>query len=161
MGAFFVPRGFHMENQESHQPGHNKKEPILESRRSMTHPARTSDPPFSLVQRAQEIEKADEVVQSHVHGKLDVIARQIRTLQEEAKKIIGKAERDMELHRIKCNFEKKPGMALYLYQKQNGDKLFSILSPAEWGSSLPHEFLGAFRLAADGSFDDLEETDSI
>lgn len=147
-----------MENQESQQTArHNKKEPILDDRRSMTHPARTSDPPFSLVQRAQEIEKADEIVQSHVHGKLDVIARQIRTLQEEAKDIIGRAERDMELHRIKCNFEKKPGMALYLYKKKNGDKHFSILSPQEWGASLPHEFLGGFRLAADGSFEDLEE----
>lgn len=150
-----------MDNQETPETSrHNKKEPILENRRNMTHPARTSDPPFSLVQRAQEIEKADEVVQSHVHGKLDVIARQIRTLQEEARDIIGRAERDMELHRIKCNFEKKPGMALYLYQKSNGDKHFSILSPAEWGASLPHEFLGGYRLAADGSFEDLEEDEA-
>lgn len=142
---------------EQESTRHNKKEPILENRRSMAHPARTSDPPFSLVERAQEIEKADEVVQSHVHGKLDVIARQIRSLQAEAREIIGRAERDMELHRVKCNFEKKPGMQLYLYEKQTGEKHFSILSPREWGASLPYEFLGAYRLAADGSFEDLEE----
>lgn len=140
-------------------PRHNKKEPILEERRSMTHPARTSDPPFSIVARAQEIERAGEVVESHVHGKLDVIARQIRTLQEEARHIIDRAERDMELHRVKCNFEKKAGMNLYLYEKKTGEKHFSILSPLEWGASLPYEFLGAFRLAADGSFEEIETAD--
>ena len=133
-------------------PRHNKREPILEDRRSMTHPARTSDPPFSLVKRAEEIEKADAMLGTHLSGKLDVIARQIRSLQDEARSIIEKADRDRELHRIKCSFEKRPGQTLYLYAKKDGEKIFSILSPEEWGSRLPYEYCGAYVLGLDGSF---------
>jgi len=132
---------------------HNKNEPVLENKHLMTHPSRTLDPPFSLVDRAREIEAADETINSHVSGKLDLIVAQIRSLKEEAKKILEQAEMDMHLHRIKCSFEKKPGQTIHLYKKENQEKYFSMLSPDDWKGNPPHEFCGSYRLRTDDSFE--------
>ena len=133
------------------QPQHNKSEPIVPDRNFLPYPTRTLDPPFSIVDRAKEIEKAEEHIKIHVNGKLNVIVEQIRHLQEEARRIIEAAEQDMELHKIKCNFEKKAGLKIHLYQKETG-RYFSLLSPEEWGTP-PHTFLGTYTILADQSFE--------
>ncbi len=156
-----------MESPQAHETGgrHNKAEPVVENKRSLAHAVRTLDPPITLVDRAREIEESEELVQSHVHGKLDVIVKQIRALKEQARDIIDQSRRDMELHRIKCNFEKRVGQNMYLYRKPAGDdgeegaSYFSMLSPADWGGSPPHEFLGGYRLNGDRSFEEIKDED--
>ncbi|MCB1159096.1 MAG: DUF2452 domain-containing protein [Leptospiraceae bacterium] len=130
---------------------HNKKEPVVENKHSLPYPTRTLDPPIRLVDRAREIESADMVIQTSVNSRLELIAKQIRNLQDEAKQILEQAELDLELHRVKCNFEKKVGQAIHLYVKDNGDKYFSLLSKEEWGKP-PHIYLGTYMLNADRSF---------
>ncbi len=130
---------------------HNKKEPVIENRHSMTVPSRTLDPPIRLVDRAREIELADSSLRSHTEGKLDLILKQIRSLQEEARGILEKAERDAALHRVECRFEKSIGQTIYLYEKEEG-RYFSLLSPEDWNGNPPHRFIGAYILNADQSF---------
>ena len=122
----------------------------------MAYPTRTMAPPFSLVERAREIELAEESIQSHVHGKLDVIVNQIRALKEQARDLMQQAQRDMELHQIKCNFEKIVGQTIYLYRREGGAPYFSLLSPADWRGQPPHAFEGAYRLRGDRSFEEVE-----
>ena len=131
---------------------HNKREPVVEDKHLLPYGTRTLDPAITLVDRAREIETASQSIQTHVSGKLDLIAGQIRQLQAEAKKIMEQAQTDIELHKIKCNFEKKIGMTLHLYEKPGGIKYFSFLSPEEWGTP-PHKFLGTYKLNADQSFE--------
>jgi hypothetical protein len=114
------------------------------------------DPPFSLVERAQEIERAEESIQSHVHGKLDLIVKQIRALKDEARTIMDSARRDMELHQVKCNFEKLVGQAIHLYRRPDETLYFSLLSPGDWKGSPPNRFQGSFRLRVDRSFEALD-----
>lgn len=141
-----------MEEKEEH-----KKAPF--ERHSSPVPMRTLDPPITLVDRAKEIESASNSLQTHLNGKLDVILGQIRSLQSEAKVILERANRDLELHKIKCSFEKKIGQAMYLYEKEDGNRYFSMLSPKEWGNP-PHKFIGGFVLQADQSFRELEEAEA-
>lgn len=122
----------------------------------LPYPTKTLDPPFSLVDKAKEIEKADLWVQNSVNQKLNLILEQIRILQEKAKEIIAKAEEDSQLHRIQCNFEKKPGMILHLYAKENSTLYFSLLSPEEWGTP-PHQYLGSYKLNLDMSFEKIKD----
>lgn len=124
---------------------------------ALAYPSSRLDPPITLVDRAREIELADSTLQSHVSGKLELIVRQIRALKAEAQDILARAERDRDLHRIRCNFEKKPGQAIHLYQRPDGERYFSLLSLADWRGAPPHEFLGSFKLNADGSFETLDE----
>ena len=81
------------------------------------------------------------------HGKLEIIAAQIRALQETAHDIIKQAEDNMRLHRVVCRFEKRLGHTYHLYDRDGGE-YFSMLSPADWGTP-PHVFVGSYKLNAD------------
>lgn len=138
-------------------PRHNKQEAVVDDKHTLAYPTRTMDPPFSLVARAEEIERAGESIQSHVHGKLDLIVKQIRALKEEARTIMHAAQRDLELHQVKCNFEKLVGQDIHLYRRKSDDTLyFSLLSPADWKGNPPNDFRGSFRLRVDRSFETLD-----
>ncbi|XDD47837.1 DUF2452 domain-containing protein [Leptospira sp. WS39.C2] len=129
-------------------------EEVLSNHHSLTYGTSRLAPAISLVDRAKEIELAEESVKLHVHGKLEVIAKQIRALKLEADLILQQAEKDIELHKAKCQFEKKPGQLIYLYSKQGGD-YFSLLSPSEWGGNPPHPFKAAYTLNPDRSFTEI------
>ena len=105
-----------------------------------------------LVDLAKEISQADNMVNSRVTGQLKVIAEQIRHLQHEARKVLEKGQRDQELHHAQCNFIRQPGKIYYLYKKPSGQSYFSMLSPQEWGSQPPHEFIAAYKLEIDMSW---------
>ncbi|TGL48736.1 DUF2452 domain-containing protein [Leptospira kemamanensis] len=81
-------------------------------------------------------------------------AKEIRALKEEAELILQQAEKDIELHKAKCQFEKKPGQMIYLYAKESGD-YFSLLSPNEWGNKPPHPFKAAYMMNPDRSFTEI------
>ncbi|XP_069171491.1 uncharacterized protein C1orf50 homolog isoform X2 [Procambarus clarkii] len=107
---------------------------------------------LDLVELATEIQKADTFVHANVSNKLQVIAEQVRFLQEQARKVLQEAKENADLHHIPCNFVKKPGNIYHIYRRQSGQKYFSIINPKEWGSTCPHEYLGSYRLEHDHSW---------
>lgn len=54
---------------------------------------------------------------------------QVQYLKQQAHQILQEAEKDAELHRVACNFTKVPGNVYHLYERQSGQKYFSMLSP--------------------------------
>ena len=42
---------------------------------------------------------------------------------------LEEAKRDSMLHHAACNLVKKPGQTYYLYERESGQKYFSLLSP--------------------------------
>lgn len=109
-------------------------------------------PSFTLVDVAAEIEKADAMLATVTGGKLGVIAEQIRHLQDQARAMLERAQRDAVLHRARCRFEKKAGGVYHLYLRDDGERWFSLMSPEEWIRPQPQTFEGSYRLEADMSF---------
>jgi hypothetical protein len=109
-------------------------------------------PAFSLVDVAAEIQRADAMLATVTGGKLEVIAEQIRALQDKARVLLERARRDADLHRVRCNFEKKPGGVYHLYRERNGELWLSLIAPDEWITPQDHVFCGSYRLEADLSF---------
>jgi len=109
-----------------------------------------------IIALAKEVQRADEEVRHVASGKLQVIAEQIRFLQQQAKNILQDAKDSHDLHNARCNFVKRPGTVYYLYERDSGQSYFSMLSPAEW-RTCPHKFLGAYRLEHDRSWTKLED----
>ena len=105
---------------------------------------------------AQEIAAADKQIAAQTEGKLDIIARQIKRLQAEARRIMERAHHDMLLHKAECAFKRVPGKVYYLYEKQDGRLLFSMLSPDDWQGKPPQEFAGAYRLENDMTWTKIE-----
>ncbi|XP_073459479.1 uncharacterized protein C1orf50 homolog isoform X1 [Aquarana catesbeiana] len=119
--------------------------------------------PSNLVELAQQVQKADEFIRANACNKLMVIAEQIRVLQEQARRALEDAKRDADLHHAACNVVKKPGNIYYLYERESGQRYFSILSPKDWGKSCPHEFIAAYKLQHDMSwtpFGEIEKRDA-
>lgn len=115
--------------------------------------------PMDLVELATSIQQADESVKATASSKLTMIVDQIRYLQEQARQVLKEAQRDNMVHHAACNMVKKPGTMYYMYERESGQKYMSILSPTEWGSSCPHEFIGAYRLEYDKSWTPIEEVE--
>lgn len=137
---------------------HNKNEAVVENKNSLAYPTRTLDPPITIVEQAKEIEKAQETIKSSVNSKLDVIVKQIRSLQEEAKRIVDEANENIELHKVSCNFEKRPGETIHLYEKEGSNSLyFSRLSPGDWSGNPPNRYLGSYIMEYDRSFKMVEK----
>lgn len=117
---------------------------------------------FSLVDTAREIEQADQWIASTTSARLSAIAEQMQRLREQAEAVLQKAREDAELHRAEARFQRIPGKIYHLYERQDGTRYWSMLSPADWGGTPPHVFVGSYRLEADQSFtraDQIEERD--
>lgn len=124
---------------------------------SAPYPVSRLAPAISLVDMAAEIERADQLLSSHAEGRLEVIARQIRALQQEARAILEKARRDQELHRAAKSFQVRPGHVYHLYRRDDATLVWSLLSPADWNTEPPHVYVGSYRLEADMSWTEVEK----
>ncbi len=117
--------------------------------RSAPYPVSRLAPAVELVDLAQEIARADEVIRARSNAELRLIAEQIRSLQAKAREILEAAQRDQDLHRIPCSCRRVPGKVYHLYRRDDGSRYFSLLSPADWGGHPPHTHQGAYRLEPD------------
>jgi len=118
-----------------------------------------------IMDLAKTIATADSHVKACATNRLKSIADQIKRLQEEAQQVLENAKRDKMLHQAACNIVKKPGQMYYLYEKnldkegKNTQAYFSIMSPEDWGASMPHKFLGGYRLGYDMQFTEEKDLD--
>jgi hypothetical protein len=121
------------------------------------YPVSRLAPAFELVDLAREIAQADEMLSNRAGAKLSLIAEQVRLLQQQAREILQQTQHDQQLHRARCNFQKKPGQIYHLYRNSRGEALLSMLSPEDWQGRPPNDYLGGFRLESDRSWTPLEK----
>jgi len=115
---------------------------------------------YDLCELAAQVQQADQFTRATAGSKLQVIAEQVRFLQEQARKVLEEARLNALLHKTNCNFKKIPGKTYYIYkQRKNPDQEFlSMISPEEWGPSGP-EFVAGYRLEFDMSWTELKDLD--
>ena len=125
--------------------------------RSSPYPVSRLAPAFDLVDLAKEIAQADGMVQTRASAQLQVIANQVKALQEEARKILQTAHQDHALHHARCVFKRRPGCIYHLYRKPDGQTEFSMLSPEDLGNRQRHAFVGSYPLENDLSWTPVED----
>ncbi len=147
---------------EQYKKHEGKGEVHQGSARTAPYPVSRLGASVDLVDLAQQISSADSHINTRVSAKLQVIAEQIRLLQQEAQAALEDAQRDQALHRAQCNFKRIPGRIYHLYERMDGSTYFSMLGPKDWGGKPPHQFAGSFRLENDMSWTaeaDLDQPD--
>ncbi len=141
----------------SSDPKNDATELEIPSTRSMPYPTSRLAPRYELVDLAREIEQADAALGTVVGAQLDVIREQMRSLKEQAERLLLEAQTSARLHRARCQFKKIPGRVYHLYRRDEGELYFSMLSPADWKGAPPHSFEGSYRLEADMSWVPVED----
>ncbi len=126
---------------------------------SSPYPVSRLAAPIDLVDTAREIQDADQAIGNRTSAKLTAIADQIRALQEQAREVLEESQRDMDLHRARCSFQRRPGHVYHLYEDDGGGLYFSMLAPEDWREGPPHAYKGSYRLEADYSWTPLEQVD--
>lgn len=139
----------------SEKPGTNTTK-IAPSANSLPYASSRLGPNIELINLAEEIAHAEHTLKTGLNARLDVIAQQIRHLQQEAHQILEQAQRDEALHQVPCHFKRRPGKTYHLYEKHDGRSYFAMLSPTEWGGKPPHTYLGSFRLENDMSWTNVD-----
>jgi len=68
------------------------------------------------------------------YSKLEMIAKQIDFLKNEALNILSNHDLNSDLKEIKCNFRKVPGTYYYVYENEKNEKNLSLIAPQEWNN---------------------------
>lgn len=106
-----------------------------------------------LVALAQQLSSARELVKGRACDRLRTIAEQMEQLRKSAIRVLEDAQRDEELHSVACNMQKQPGRVYHLYERSDGYRYFSLLSPDEWGKEEKRkEYVASYRLEPDRSW---------
>ncbi len=121
------------------------------------YPVNRLAPPIELVDLAREIARADDLLSLQTTGKLQLLAKQMRALQEEARQLLEETRRNQELHRAQCGFKKIAGQVYHLYKREDDSLQFSLLSPRDWHDTQPFQYVGSYRLASDMRWVEVEE----
>ncbi|MEP0984176.1 DUF2452 domain-containing protein [Ekhidna sp.] len=79
---------------------------------------------------------------------------QMQTLIEQAKYLQSRVEVSERIYQAHVPFQPVVGKVYFLYRKKNGTDLLSMVSPPEWGKSLPYEsFEAEVRLLSDHTWE--------
>ena len=98
---------------------------------------------------AAHIQTADKFTRATAGSKLQIIADQLKYLQDQARKVLEDARLNALIHKTACNFKKVPGTTYYVYKnRKNPDTEFiSMISPqvSQQGPDRPDLLSGSFH----------------
>ena len=94
--------------------------------------------------------KALTAMEEQTNMQLDQIRKQIELLALQAQEIQKRKELSMQIYQAKLSFKPNIGQLYYLYEKNNGECMLSLVAPKEWGPSGPFKrFIAGVKLLAD------------
>jgi hypothetical protein len=106
--------------------------------------------------------RAMAAMKEQTEHQMSQIYRQIRLLAEQAAEIKRRVELSERIYRVQMNFEPIIGHSYHLYGKKNGEDVLSMISPEEWGNSIPYKkYIANVRLLSDHTWEILEDHDNL
>ncbi len=86
------------------------------------------------------------------------IYEQMQLLASQAAKLKRRADISYEIYEAKMSFKPVISQIYYLYKNKKQQKVLSMVSPEEWGSTLPfEEYIAKVKLLADHTWDVMED----
>lgn len=118
---------------------------------------------FSIVPTEQGVikGKAMQAMSEQTQMQLNQIFEQMQLLASQAKNLKDRAEISALIYDADINFQPVIGHTYYIYEKKDGKTLLSMVSPKEWGDTLPFKkYINTVKLLADHTWQILEAEDS-
>jgi len=99
-------------------------------------------------------------MEEQTHMQMDQIKEQIELLAQQASKLQRRVEISAKIYQAEMNFEPVMNKVYHLYERKNGTWTLSLVSPEEWGPTLPYAgHLASVRLMADHTWELLDRED--
>lgn len=81
---------------------------------------------------------------------LEKIYDQVKLLVKQAEEVRHRVNISEQIYEAEMKFKPLVGHAYHLYKKENGQEVLSVISPKEWGSSMPfEEHIASVKLLSD------------
>lgn len=94
--------------------------------------------------------KALTAMEEQTNMQLEQIRKQIELLALQAHEIQKRKELSLMIYNARLSFKPNIGQLYYLYEKNDGSYMLSLVSPKEWGQGGPFKkFVAAVKLLAD------------
>ncbi|MBI2519544.1 MAG: DUF2452 domain-containing protein [Bdellovibrio sp.] len=102
--------------------------------------------------------RAMKAMQEQTKEKMDMIMEQMKVLARQAQELKERVEVSEQIYLASVSFEPIVGEIYYLYKRNGGQNVLSLIGPDEWGSSSKYErFLAKIRLGSDHTWKVLEK----
>ena len=102
--------------------------------------------------------RAMAAMKDQTERQMNQLYEQMRILAAQANSIKRRVEISERIYLSQINFEPIINHIYYLYEKNNGDNILSMISPDEWGNRMPYqEFLASVKLLSDHTWEVLED----
>jgi hypothetical protein len=100
--------------------------------------------------------KALTAMEEQTNMQLDQIRKQIELLALQAQEIQKRKELSHMIYQARLSFKPNIGQTYFLYEKNDGSHMLSLVSPGEWGNAGPFKkFVTGVRLLADHTWAEL------
>ena len=102
--------------------------------------------------------KAMAAMYQQTQNQMDQLREQMGLIAAQAQKLHDRIKISEKIYDAKMGFEPLVGHEYFLYIRKSGEYLLSMVSPEQWGKTIPYEkFQGKVRLLADHTWDLLEQ----
>lgn len=100
--------------------------------------------------------KALTAMEEQTNMQLQQIRQQIELLALQAQEIQKRKDLSLMIYKASLSFRPNIGQLYYLYEKNDGSHLLSLVSPKEWGPSGPFKkFIAGVKLLADHTWQEI------
>jgi hypothetical protein len=100
--------------------------------------------------------KALTAMEEQTNMQLEQIRKQIELLALQAQEIHKRKELSLMIYEARLSFKPNIGQVYYLYEKKDESHMLSLVSPKEWGPSMPFKkFVATVKLLADHTWMEL------
>ncbi len=92
-------------------------------------------------------------MEQQTDAQLEQIKKQIDLLAQQAKEIFERKELSKIIYSAQIGFKPQINHIYFLYEKEDGNHVLSMVGPAEWGrSKTPGKYVYTLRLLADNTW---------
>ncbi len=99
---------------------------------------------------------AMDAMYEQTESQLLQIKEQVEVLVRQAQAIHDRIDISEKIYKADCGFKPIPNKEYYLYEKGDANWIVSMVSPSEWGKSIPYEYLATLNLMSDSTWKVIE-----
>ena len=133
------------------------KDKITENPHTLPYAHTVGAPKIIPIDEGKVKGKAMAAMYEQTQTQMDQLREQMTLIAAQAQKLHDRVKISEKIYDAKMGFEPLVGHLYFLYVRKNGEYLLSMVSPEQWGKSIPFEkFEGKVKLLSDHTWDILE-----